>query len=119
MNHFIINGYSWRVKFVNPRNPMLVDRTGEYKLATTDPHSFTIYVSNEIHDNLLNKVLTHELGHCVIFSYDLLSEIHRLVHPRYWMEAEEWICNFVADYGYKIFEILDRILPDRFYKFIA
>lgn len=119
MNSFYINGYSWRIKFVRPSNPMLVDRTGEYKLATTDPYTYTVYVSDNLSDDLLNKVLAHELGHCVIFSYNLLSDIQRLVHPRYWIEAEEWICNFIADYGGEVFDILDQILPEKFLRFIA
>ena len=36
-----------------------------------------------------------------------------MVHPRYWLEAEEWVCNFIADYGMKIFSIAYNILGDR------
>ena len=62
---------------------------------------------------MLTRVLIHELGHCAIFSFDLLDDIHRMVHPRYWLEAEELVCNFIADYGMKIFSIAYKILGDR------
>lgn len=44
-----------------------------------------------------------------MFSFDLLRDIHRMVHPEYWLEAEEWVCNFIADYGLLIFSCLDAI----------
>ena len=57
----------------------------------------------------LEEVNTHELGHCIIFSFHLLDDIHQMVHPRYWVEAEEWLCNFVADYGVYILQTLKLI----------
>ena len=32
-------------------------------------------------------------------SFDLIEELHRLVKPEYWIEAEEWVCNLLADYA--------------------
>lgn len=28
-----------------------------------------------------------------------------MVYPEYWIEAEEWVCNFIADYGMRMFNI--------------
>lgn len=67
---------------------------------------------------MLNRVMVHELGHCVIFSFGLLDEIHRVVHPDYWIDAEEWICNFVADYGFKIFSVAYSILGEEAWLFV-
>lgn len=108
-----MNGYVWRVCFVDKDNPMLVDRDGDLTVATTDPSTLTIYLSYELEGSFLTRVLVHELGHCAIFSFHLLDDIHRMVHPRYWYEAEEWICNFVADYGMRIFSAAYSVFGDR------
>lgn len=113
MNSFYMNGYLWRVKNVPYDDPALVDRTNTLRVATTDPTNFCVYLSEELYGGLLVRVFAHELGHCVLFSFDLLREIHRMVEPRYWIDAEEWICNFVADYGLFIFSILYSVLGDR------
>lgn len=36
-----------------------------------------------------------------------------MVEPFYWVEMEEWICNFIADYGQMIFSIKKRVLGDK------
>lgn len=113
MREFTMNGYLWRVHFVYPDDPMLVDRTGHFTVATTDPSSLTVYISNQLHGSFLHRVLVHELGHCTIFSFGLLDDVHRMVHPRYWVEAEEWICNFIANYGMTIFETSYSVLGER------
>ena len=82
----MMNGVLWRVKFVNPRSRIL-----------TDPQTQEV-------------VFLHELGHCVLFSYDLLSELREAVRPELWSEAEEWVCNFIADYGQEIFQVADDVM---------
>lgn len=94
-------------------DPMLVDRSGTLTVATTDPSTLTVYISEELNDKFLSRVLVHELGHCVIFSFGLLGDIHRMVHPFYWEEAEERVCNFIADYGMMIFSTASKTLGDR------
>ena len=89
---------------------MLIDRTGRLCLATTDPKTSTVYLSNSLAGPKLRTVLLHELGHCAMFSYDLLSEIHSVVDPSKWIEAEEWVCNFLADYGDEIFDVAGDFL---------
>lgn len=108
-----MNGYSWRVCYVDADDPMLVDRTGRATVATTDPGTLTVYILRDLDGEFLTRVLIHELGHCAMFSFSLLDDIHRMVHPRYWQEAEEWVCNFIADYGMTIFDTAYAILGDR------
>lgn len=67
---------------------------------------------------LLMKVLIHELGHCALVSYSLLDDIHKVVKPEYWIWAEEWVCNFIADYGTKIFSIAYSVLGNDAWMFI-
>lgn len=112
MDRFTMNGYEWRVCFVDPRDPMLVDRTGNLTVATTDPATMCVYLSDDLEGGFLNRVLVHELGHCAMFSFGLLGELHRMVIPSMWVEAEEWVCNFIADYGLRIFETASAVLGD-------
>lgn len=127
MNSFVMNGYLWRVKIVNPNSPMLVDRTNRLRVATTDPKTRIVYLSNYLDRGFRTRVLIHELGHCALFSYGLLEMIHRIVPREYWIDAEEWVCNFIADYGMIIFRSAYHILGDQalfevpraFDKFIA
>ena len=35
-----------------------------------------------------------------------------MVEPYFWVEAEEWICNFLADYGMLIFDTAYSVLGD-------
>lgn len=112
MNSFLMNEILWKIKFINPDNIMLMDRTGTYSLATTDPDTLTIYISNILYGKKLQKVLIHELAHCAMFSFNLIPEIHKMVKPEYYIEAEEWVCNFISDYGLKVFNIMYSILKE-------
>lgn len=108
---FLMNGYLWRVLFVDEGSTYLIDRTGLSRLATTDPGVLCVFLSRGIPPEMMRVVLTHELGHCVMFSYGLLEQLHILVSPRHWVEAEEWVCNFLADYGDEVFHIANRVMP--------
>lgn len=105
-----MNGILWRVMFVSSYDSELIDRTGEMRVATTDPVTKTIYLSEDLRGDFLSRVLSHELGHVTMISYNMLDDLHRMVHPRYWVEAEEWICNFIADYGQENFFLVSHIL---------
>lgn len=113
-----MNGLSWRIMIVDQNDPMLVDRTKNLRVATTDPVSKTIYLSNQLYGNFLIKVLVHELGHCAMVSFGMIEQIHRMVKPEYWINAEEWICNFLADYGFGIFSIAFATVGYNAWKFI-
>ena len=109
MNHFYMNGILWHIRLVPHNSPLLVDRTGNARVATTDPISRCIYVSYGLDESYFDRVLIHELGHCALFSFDLIRDIHKMVRREFWIEAEEWICNFIADYGMMIFFIAGEI----------
>lgn len=127
MNEFYMNGYLWTIHYVYPNDKMLVDRSGKNSVATTDGITRRVYISNAIYGDFKTRVLLHELGHVAMFSFDLFDEVHRMVYPEYWIDAEEWICNFLADYGKTIFDAASRVLgedgwicvPKEFEKLIA
>lgn len=115
---FSMNGYFWKVRFVGENSPYLVDRTGHKTIATTDPVTKTVNLAEGLDGDFLVRVLLHELGHCAMVSYNLIDDIHRMTYPEYWIEAEEWVCNFIADYGFQIFSAAYDILGDRAWLYV-
>lgn len=89
---------------------MLIDRSDNKVVGSTDPITRTVYISNMLTGDFYKKVLLHELGHCVMIAYGLLDEIHSFVPQAYWIDAEEWICNYLADYGRLIFDAARLII---------
>lgn len=110
MDRFIVNGYLWKVRFVNPNDYVLIDRTFVKTVGVTDPDTMTIYLSDNLRREFLNRVLIHELGHCIMVSYGLVEEIHRMCKKRYWVDMEEFCANLLADYGRQVFGIAYSIL---------
>lgn len=112
MRYFMMNGRVWNVKYVEPNSSYLLDRSGNMTVATTDPATSCVYLSKDLSGDYLRRVFTHELGHASMVSYGLIPAIHSMVRPEYWIEMEEWICNFIADYGFEIFDTARNILGD-------
>lgn len=117
-SRFNMNGISWEIRFVKPDSPMLVDRTRTLTVGTTDPKTKTIYLSNYLSGEFLMTVLLHELGHAALYSFDFLDEIHQMTYPDSWIDIEEFICNFLADYGRGIFRIGYKFLGNDAWKLI-
>ena len=99
MKPFVANGEVWRVVGVDPGDPRLVDRTGTRTVATTDPISRTIHISNELVPPNLDLVMLHEVAHAVTMSYGLLDHIHKAVPKPYWIPVEEWAAQLLGEYG--------------------
>lgn len=115
---FKLGQHRWQVRMASPYSPMLTDRTGVQTVATTDPASQTIYLSGLLSGDFLNRVLIHELGHAAMSEFGLLDDIHRMVRPEYWVDAEEWTCNFIADYGVRIYAAAYEILGDQAWLYV-
>lgn len=107
---FTVNGRTWRVYFVPGDDPVLVDRTGTYRVATTDPVTNCIYLSNSLGGDFLRHVLMHELGHVFMISYGVLNQLHGMTIPRYWIDIEEWICNLIADNATDINNVINNLM---------
>ena len=112
IDEFYMNGLRWNVRWTNSADPILVDRTGSLTVAVTDPDTMTIYLSNQLNGEFLNRVLIHELGHCVMYSYGLIDEIHRMCKRRFWIDMEEFCANLLANYGNQVFGLTYSILGD-------
>lgn len=88
------------------------------RVATTDPANLKVYLSDHLAGEFLITVLIHELGHCALFSFNLIDDIHHVVDPSYWYEAEEWVCNLIANYGLEIFSIARDFLGESAWELI-
>lgn len=119
MSGFFLGRYFWQAKLVSANDPVLIDRTGKYTLGVTDPNTLHIYLADGLPQELRIRVMLHEIAHCCMFSFGLIDDIHRMVYPSKWIEAEEWVCNFIADYGITIFASAYRILGEEVWSYIA
>lgn len=110
MRPFVINGQLWRPVMVMPDDERLVDRTGRFCLATTDPKTRSVYLSRALHGNRLLTVMIHEVTHCAMHSYGMLDNLHDLMPESSWVGVEEWACNLVADHGAEILKAAEKAL---------
>lgn len=97
---FIINDTYWNLVFCNPRSNNLRTSEGDYVLGMCDNNVKTVYVADNLTDSKTEHVICHELTHCVCFEYGISIPI----------ETEEWLCNFMADYGKEIIYVLEDLL---------
>lgn len=99
MKPFVVNGDLWRVAWVPPGDPSLIDRTGMHRLATADLVGKVISVSADVAPPLLDKVLLHEVAHAVIASYDLFSPLKALLPEDMWIVVDEWSAQLVENHS--------------------
>lgn len=118
IDSFYMNGDRWSVRFVNPQNSILVDRTGVLTVAVTNPADRTVYISNALYGGFLTRVTLHELAHAMMISYGYLEQIHLYCKKRYWIDIEELIANLIADRAHEIFERAYEIVGDEAIKFV-
>lgn len=97
---FVINDIIWEIKYVQPKSKCLMRSDGQYSLGVTDWNTKTVCINNRLTGDKLEHVVCHELCHCICFSYNIYLPYI----------TEEWLCNFMADYGKELIYILDDIL---------
>lgn len=112
-----MNDYLWKVITVPGNSQYLLSRTG-FSVATTDPNTLCVYISNELTGEFKKRVIAHEMGHAACFSYNLISQIRSCCYPDKYIDMEEFVCNFVADYGEMIFSLTYDILGDEALQYI-
>ena len=95
----IINGISWRIKFVYPLDPALMYENGSYSLGMCDSKNKTIYLAESLEGSMLRKVLCHEIVHAAMFSYNVYLSL----------EQEEIIADIIATYGKEIINITNKV----------
>lgn len=118
INGFYMNGDWWSVRWTDPTDPILVDRTNVLTCAVTDPDTMTIYLSNQLRGNFLTTVVLHELSHAMMISYGYLEQIHRYCKKRHWVDMEELIANLIAQQAKEIFQRAYDIVGDEAIRFV-
>ena len=94
-----MNGLKWKIKYLDFYAPILYRKDGSRSVACTDRNSQTVYIISGLNPEFERKVIVHELVHVACFSYGIKLRI----------EQEEWLANFVAEYGDEIYSILDNV----------
>jgi hypothetical protein len=106
----LVNGELWKVQTVSPNDPLLIDRTGELKAATTDPVTHTIRISSDIKPPLLDKVVLHEVAHAITVSHGLLSPLRAGIPDSTWIHAEEWSARLMEKHAIEAAILASQIL---------
>lgn len=109
MRTFRMNGQLWYAVRVEPSSSALVDRRGVRTVATTDPQSRLVCLSSALGGDELARVAVHEAAHAAMVSFGLVDEVRRWARPEAQVDAEEWCCNFLADYGAAVFGAASEI----------
>lgn len=112
MEIFYINNIQWKVYYVSSNSHFLIDRTGTKCIATTDVKRKNIFIECNLSGEILKKALLHEITHAAMDSYGLLEDIHKMISHKNWFFFEEWICNFIFDYGLEILEKV-KCMPNK------
>ena len=110
MRSFVINGETWRVVRVPAGDPRLIDRTGEPRLATTDPRSRTVSISEAVQPPLLDRVLIHEIAHAVTVSWGLLPRMRSEAMRGDMTGLEEWAAQLVENHAIEALEAAREVL---------
>lgn len=106
----VIGGEAWGVAEVEPGDPRLVDRTGEARLAVTDPATRTVSVLRGLEPPLLDRVLLHEAAHAATVSHGLLGALRSFLPSSLWVPTEEWAAALVEAHGIEAAEAASKSL---------
>ena len=112
LTRFIMNGSLWTVETVPKTSSYLIDRTNEYRVATTDPKLHKIFLSEELYGNFRKRVLIHEITHVVLWEYGIIDRIAIYCYPEFRIAMEEEICNVLSDYGEMVFKTAYKVLGE-------
>lgn len=96
---FIINNERWRIQFVPPDHPLLLQPNGYFTVGACDDDYKTIFISDQLSGQFFKKVLCHEITHAAMFAYDV-----SLTH-----EQEELIAELIATFGEEVIDITNRL----------
>jgi len=110
MDGFTVNGETWRVVRVAAGDPRLIDRTGELRVATTDPTCRCVFLSASLTPPMLDRVLLHEVAHAVTVSYGLLPTLRGRVRDGDNVGVEEWAANLMENHAMEAVRVAATVL---------
>ena len=85
----IINGVIWEVQFVSPYHSKLIRRDGSRSVGVCDKKTKTIYIRQGMTQDFTERVLSHEIFHAIIFSYNIKMDL----------DTEEHLANQIEKIG--------------------
>lgn len=110
MRPLVIDGVLWRVVRVRPDDPRLTDRTGTRTVATTNPRTREICLSEALQPPFLDRVMLHEVSHAIALTYGLLGRLRGLLDQSAQVPVEEWAAGMVEGYGIEAAELASMAL---------
>ena len=110
MRSFVTNGETWRGVRVPAGDPRLIDRTGEPRLATTNPRGRTISISETVQPPLLDRVLLHEIAHAITMSWGLLPRMRSEAMRGDMTGLEEWSAQLVENHAIEAIQAAREVL---------
>lgn len=90
----------WKILLVSPMNEQLVTSAGKRVLGVCDNNIKTIFIADNQSSVKTEHIICHEITHAMCFEQNIDIPY----------ELEERLCNFMADYGREIINILDDFL---------
>ena len=96
---FEINHINWDIKLVSFNHPKVRRSDGSFALGACDDTTKTIYISEDVPNYKIKKVLCHEITHAAMFSYNVNLNI----------DQEELIADLIATYSEEIIAITNKI----------
>lgn len=91
-------------------DPRLVDRTGAERLATTNPATRIISISESVQPPMLDRVVLHEVAHAITMSWDLLRPMRSVVPEVAWVPVEEWAAQLVENHSIEAIRAASEVL---------
>jgi len=96
---FQINNIDWNIEYVPSSHSSLYRSDGSHTIGMCDNNTKTIYISSELNNNYIKKVLCHEVTHAAMFSYGVELSL----------DQEELLADLIATYGEEIINITNKI----------
>lgn len=110
MGPLIARGRVWRVVRVSPDDPLLMDRTGHMRIATTDPTTRTIRISREVLPPLFDQVYLHEASHAIMEDAGVNELLSQLPDERQQVLAEELLAWFLETHAIEVIDAVSSSL---------
>ena len=96
---FTFNGEYWQILLVLPYDVALLMPNGRYALGACNDATKTIYISKELHGEMFEQVLCHELVHASMFAYNIALGY----------QEEELIAEIISVFGEEIIDLTDKL----------
>lgn len=100
---FMVGNTPFKLQIVDPYSDELMRSNGTYTYGCTNLDTQTVYISRNLSPAMFDKVLCHELVHCLCLAYGYYIDL----------ETEEIVADFIATYGREVFDIADRIYNEQ------